>query len=96
MKTNKKPPKAYRNIEFLNSPDARTIRILSEYYEPLARFKKYGIKDLIVFFGSARAKAPDDITRSTNSNLTKSLQNNENMPDAYRNIIRTLSPYPAN
>ncbi|MCX8044179.1 MAG: TIGR00730 family Rossman fold protein [Desulfobacterota bacterium] len=46
--------KAYKNIEFLNSPDARIIRILAEYLEPASRFKKYGIQDTIVFFGSAR------------------------------------------
>jgi uncharacterized protein (TIGR00730 family) len=52
----KKPPKAYQNLEFLKSPEARTIRILAEYNEPLARFKKYGIENLIVFFGSARVR----------------------------------------
>jgi len=54
----KKPPKAYRNPDFLNSPDARTIRMLAEYNEPLARFRKYGIKNLLVFFGSARTPDP--------------------------------------
>jgi len=49
-----KPLKAYNNLEFLNSNNARTIRILSEYYEPKARFEKYNIIDTIVFFGSAR------------------------------------------
>jgi len=50
------PPKAYENLEFLHSPYARTIRILCEYYEPLSRFQKYGIKRTIVFFGSSKAK----------------------------------------
>jgi uncharacterized protein (TIGR00730 family) len=49
-----KPVKAYKNIEFLNSSDARTVRILSEYYEPQSRFAKNEILDTIVFFGSAR------------------------------------------
>ena len=57
----KKPQKAYRNLEFLNSPDARTIRILAEFNEPLARFRKYGIKNLLVFFGSARTPDPSKI-----------------------------------
>ncbi len=48
------PEKAYKNIEFLNSPNARVIRILSEYLEPQARFRRLGIKDTVVFFGSAR------------------------------------------
>ena len=46
--------KAYKNKEFLNSPSARLIRILSEMIEPAARFRKYGVKDTVVFFGSAR------------------------------------------
>jgi uncharacterized protein (TIGR00730 family) len=54
----KRPVKAYKNLGFLNGKDARPIRILSEFLEPLSRFKYYGIKDIIVFFGSARIKSP--------------------------------------
>ncbi len=50
------PQKAYKNLEFLNSPDARVIRMVSEFVEPLSRFRHQGIKDTIVFFGSARTK----------------------------------------
>lgn len=50
----KKAPKAYRNTKFLNSPAARTVRILTEYLEPFDRLNKFNIKDTIVFFGSAR------------------------------------------
>lgn len=46
--------KAYNNTEFLNSPQARLIRILSEMLEPEARFRKYNIRDTVVFFGSAK------------------------------------------
>ena len=46
--------KAYMNPGFLKGKDARPIRILSEFLEPLSRFKYYGVKDIIVFFGSAR------------------------------------------
>lgn len=46
--------KAYKNKEFLNSPSARLIRILSEMVEPAARFRKHKVKDTVVFFGSAR------------------------------------------
>ncbi|MEP7145489.1 MAG: LOG family protein, partial [bacterium] len=49
-----KAPKAYHNFKFLNSPVARNIRILTEYTEPLERFKRYKINHTIVFFGSAR------------------------------------------
>jgi len=51
-----KPPKAYKDLEFLNSPDARVIRMISEFLEPQRRFRKAEIKDTIVMFGSARVK----------------------------------------
>jgi uncharacterized protein (TIGR00730 family) len=47
-------PMAYLNPEFLNSPDGRILRILSEYQEPLSRFRREKIQDTVVFFGSAR------------------------------------------
>lgn len=50
------PPRAYRNPEFLNGPEARPIRILSEYLEPRTRLRRFKINDTIVFFGSARFK----------------------------------------
>ncbi len=50
----KPAPLAYRNDTFLNSPDGRILRILSEYIEPLARFRREQIQDTVVFFGSAR------------------------------------------
>ena len=55
MSKSKRALKAYSNLHFLNSPEARTIRILAEYNEPLARFRKYNVKNLIVFFGSSRS-----------------------------------------
>jgi len=52
----KKRIKAYNNQEFLNSRNARALRILSEYLEPKSRFDEHGVDDTIVFFGSARFK----------------------------------------
>ena len=46
--------KAYNNQAFLNSPNARTLRILAEYMEPQQRFEELQIRDTIVIFGSAR------------------------------------------
>jgi uncharacterized protein (TIGR00730 family) len=60
MKTSSK---AYKNTEFLNSPQARTIRILAEYLEPESRFEKFHIQDTIVFFGSARIRAHEEALR---------------------------------
>jgi uncharacterized protein (TIGR00730 family) len=47
-------PLAYENPAFLNGSDGRLIRIVSEYLEPLARFRREQIQDTVVFFGSAR------------------------------------------
>jgi uncharacterized protein (TIGR00730 family) len=47
-------PLAYRNPAFIDSPDGRILRILAEYQEPLARFRREQIQDTVVFFGSAR------------------------------------------
>jgi uncharacterized protein (TIGR00730 family) len=47
-------PLAYLNPDFLNSPDGRILRILSEYAQPLSRFRREKIQDTVVFFGSAR------------------------------------------
>jgi uncharacterized protein (TIGR00730 family) len=47
-------PVAYLNDKFLNSPDARALRILSEFLEPLAHFRREKVRDTVVFFGSAR------------------------------------------
>ena len=47
-------PLAYLDPEFLESEEARPLRILAEYLEPLRRFKAQNIQDTVVFFGSAR------------------------------------------
>ena len=51
-----KKAKAYREPAFINSRDARPLRILAEYLEPKSRFEHYGLEDTIVFYGSARLK----------------------------------------
>lgn len=63
MATTRGTQKSYRNEDFLNSPDARAIRILAEYYEPLQRFRRNQIQDTIVFFGSARLRSREESTR---------------------------------
>lgn len=66
--------KAYHNLEFLNSPDARVIRLISEFLEPARRFRKEGIKDTIVFFGSARVKPRQEALKKWKA-LSRSLPN---------------------
>ena len=57
-------PLAYLNPGFLDSAEARPIRILSEYLEPLQRFKEQKIQDTVVFFGSARVDSRDRSERA--------------------------------
>src|SRR6266704_2699860 len=52
--------KAYQNPGFLESKDARALRILSEYLEPKSRFDHHKVDDTIVFMGSARIKSRED------------------------------------
>src|SRR5437867_10867555 len=56
-------PVAYLYPEFLESQEARPIRILSEYLEPLRRFKQQKIQDTVVFFGSARVDSRERAER---------------------------------
>ncbi len=63
----KKPPKAYKNLDFLQSRDARIIRVLCELVEPQIRLQKHNIKNTIVFFGSARAKSMKDASNNFNA-----------------------------
>src|SRR6187455_976001 len=57
-------PLAYLYPEFLESPEARPIRIFAEYMEPLRRFKEQKIQDTVVFFGSARVDSRDRAERA--------------------------------
>jgi hypothetical protein len=57
-------PLAYENPAFLNSADGRLIRILAEYTEPLARFRRERIQDTVVFFGSARFHGREEADRA--------------------------------
>src|SRR5574340_244205 len=48
------PKLAYRNERFMDSADARTLRIVAEYLEPQVRLRRAGVQNTVVFFGSAR------------------------------------------
>jgi hypothetical protein len=67
-----KPEKAYKNLDFLNSSEARAIRILCEYEEPKRRFDAQSVTDTIVFFGSARSK-PMDVVDGEIADLERNL-----------------------
>lgn len=77
-----KPPKAYKNLEFLNSPEARTIRMLAEFVEPQMRFRKERVRDTIVFFGSARIRPRRDAVmrlRDVEAEISKHKRANRQM-----------------
>ena len=57
-----KIPKAYRNQDFLNSPEARAIRVQCELLEPEKRFHDLDVENTIVFFGSARTLSSEEAT----------------------------------
>src|SRR5688572_6482956 len=57
-------PLAYLDHEFLESEEARPLRILAEYLEPLRRFKAQKIQDTVVFFGSARVDSRERAERA--------------------------------
>ena len=76
-KNTKKPQieKAYKNLDFLNSKDARTLRILSEYLHPKKQLEEKKVTNTIVIFGSARAPSPEELSnkegRSKNHKLAE-------------------------
>jgi len=76
--TRKPAPLAYKNEPFLNSPDGRILRLLSEYSEPLSRFRREQIQDTVVFFGSARIHNSD----SAGNRLTEVRGNGAQLSDA--------------
>ena len=57
-------PKAYLNQRFLESRDARGLRILAEYIEPLTRFRRFRVDDTIVFMGSARTLSEEEASKA--------------------------------
>ena len=59
-----KPVKAYKNLDFLTSHEAREIRVLAEFIEPESRFNKYNVTDTFVFFGSARIKSEKEAKKN--------------------------------
>jgi uncharacterized protein (TIGR00730 family) len=59
-KSTPKAIKAYNDFEFLNSPDARVIRMMAEFLGPQRRFRQEHIRDTIVFFGSARIRPKNE------------------------------------
>ena len=92
-----RPEKAYKNLDFLNSTDARILRILSEYLYPKKQLEEEKIKNTIVIFGSARAPSPEDLSSNTEQDNGK----NKNLKlaeyyDATRILSKRLSEWSKN
>lgn len=82
-----KPEKAYNNFDFINSSDARVIRIISELLEPKQRFNKYNIKDMIVFFGSARTKPLEEAEKHLESLKAKTNSINDSNREHFQKLL---------
>ncbi len=76
-------PLAYENHKFLNGPDGRSLRILSEYLEPLAKFRRERIQDTIVFFGSARFRSHE-----ASEAVLQALRQNDRSTEEQQSAIR--------
>ena len=90
----KSAPVAYQNETFINSPDGRILRVLAEYQEPLARFRREQIQDTVVFFGSARFQGRKDAanhlaTVEQNLESSRPAQSDEDLKRAQAGIDTT-------
>src|SRR5476649_1532470 len=68
-------PLAYLDPEFLESDEARPLRIIAEYLEPLRRFKDQKIQDTVVFFGSARVDSREGAERALQTLRARGVRN---------------------
>jgi len=78
-RTVRRAPKAYSNFEFLSSPEARTVRILCEFLEPLKRFTENNVRGTVVFFGSSRV-VPEEEARARLEKVQKKVASSKNPP----------------
>ena len=67
-------PLAYLDADFLESDEGRPIRIISEYLEPLRRFREQKIQDTVVFFGSARVDSRERAERALQTLKARGVQ----------------------
>ncbi len=59
------PRLAYLDSSFVNGDYGRPVRILAEYLQPLERFREAGVRDTVVFFGSARIRPDGPLAATT-------------------------------
>jgi uncharacterized protein (TIGR00730 family) len=83
-------PLAYRNRDFLDGPEGRSLRILSEYLYPLSHFRRERVHDTVVFFGSARLLEMGPLGRYYNEarELARRMTAwSDGLPDSYRRFV---------
>ena len=83
-------PLAYRNRDFLDGPEGRSLRILSEYLYPLSHFRRERVHDTVVFFGSARLMEMGPLGRYYNEarELARRLTAwSDGLPDSDRRFV---------
>ena len=82
---------AFLDAAFLESDEARPIRIMAEDPEPLRRFKAQNIQDTVVFFGSARIRSrekADDALGRLEQQLFKRSTSRGRAPGRRRRRVR--------
>ena len=67
--------KAYKNLEFLNSSEARAIRILCEYEEPKRRFAAQNVDDNNPEFNIYSLVVTDPYGNTNSDNVTVQIEN---------------------
>ena len=77
--------KAYYDRDFMDGPDARPLRLLAEYLEPMERFEDYNIRDTILMFGSARIK-PREMAEAV---LADAKKNGGDLARAERDLLHS-------
>ena len=83
-------PLAYRNRDFLDGPEGRSLRILSEYLYPLSHFRRERVHDTVVFFGSARLMEMGPLGRYYNDarELARRMTAwSDGLPDSHRRFV---------
>jgi uncharacterized protein (TIGR00730 family) len=83
---------AFDNPKFIHSADARPLRILSEYLEPAARLRREGIRDTIVFFGSARIN-PKAAAEQELDAIRRELEGADDPPDDLKFRLRRAEKF---
>jgi len=83
-------PLAYMDPAFLESDDARPIRIIAEYLEPLRRLKEQNIQDTVVFFGSARVHSRVQAERALERLQKRNTRKNPELAAALKRSRKAL------